>query len=398
MARIDGTLVSRGAGGTFAEMDGVVFAMPALVRLLRRDGRDLVATRAERYWWEFEDPLPAAVATLLPALDGAFYDVGANTGFYSVLVGRLCPEVVVRAFEPVPEIADYFADNIALNRLRIEVERVALSDTDGSADLHLPPADHGLIESSASLNAAFKDQVASTIRVRCERLDAAQQRLGDERVSLIKIDVEGAEDLVLAGARDCLERSRPVVAVELLPLSRFDVVAEIMDSLDYRLLSLHPGLHVVEEPAPRFIASSWNQLLVPSERVEEVVGLLRGAAPLLHGGVPELTSRERLLWDQAIIERRAAALELEELRGRVMHAHAQATRAEDRAAQATHDVQGLRARLDEAEARTAHAEGRAADAEARAANAEAHVAELLSSTSWSVTAPLRRVSSMLRSP
>lgn len=370
-------------------MDGIVFAMPALVRLLRRDGRDLVAKRAERSWWEFEDPLPAAVAALIPTLDGAFYDAGANTGFYSVLAGRLRPEVVVRPFEPLPEIADYFADNMAVNRLQIHVERVALADTDGFADLHLPPASSGLIESSASLNAEFKEEVETSVRVRCERLDAAQERLGDERVAFIKIDVEGAEERVLAGARGCLERDRPIVAVELLPRSRYDVVAEIMEALDYRLLSLRPGLHVAEEPTPHFIARSWNQLLVPSERVDGVVATLECAARQLDSPVPELTDRERLLWDQALIERRAAAAEFEELQGHLIRANASVRRAEMAGAQAERDADDLRARLGEAEERAA-----AATAMARAA--EARVSEVLASTSWSVTSPLRWLSSRLR--
>jgi FkbM family methyltransferase len=384
--------------------DALVLAMPGLVRLLRQRGRDLVATRSAAHWCEFEDPLPLAVVALLDLVDGCFYDVGANTGFYSVLVGRLRPDVVVRAFEPVPEIAEHLVLNMSVNGLSIVPEQVALSDRDGSAQLHFPPDVHGLIESSASLNPSFKEEVVAAIDVRCERLDSAQSRLGDERVGFVKIDVEGAEELVLAGAGDCLRRDRPFVAVELLPRARFDVVAGVMADHGYRLLSMRPGLEVAEETEPHYIEESWNQLLVPAERFDDVVARLTAAAGAIAVDRDTLTSRERLLFDSAIVERRAGQAELDDLAGlladterilreqiAVLEVQLQDARSERDAATdalrpAQEQVESLRRELAEERARADQEQARADDAELR-------TRELTESTSWRVTAPLRRVSS-----
>ncbi len=361
-------------------MDRLVVGMPGLVRLLRHGGRDLVATMASRYWWEFEDPLPLAVAALIDGVDGSFYDVGANTGFYSVLVGRLRPDLTVRAFEPVPRIADHFDENMAVNGLPVVVERVALSDEDGQAELYLPPDDHGLIESSASLDPSFKEKVAATLVVRCERLDAAQARLGDERIGFMKIDVEGAEGRVLAGAVGCLERDRPIAAVELLPRAPFDFLAELMRTHGYALVSMRPGLEVAVETAPRFIEDSWNQLLVPAEELDDVLARLAAAAAVaqVDDEALDLTVRERLLWDQATVERRAGQAELEEMAELLAGSGAEID---------------LVSRLQVVEAQRDEARKQRDDNDALAREAERRVAELTASTSWRVTSPLRWMSS-----
>jgi len=121
------------------------------------------------------------------------YDVGANTGFYSALVGRLSPTTVVRAFEPIPAIADFARENLAIAGLdvdRVTLEQAALSDRPGTAELFLPPEIPGRIESSASLLSDFKPTVVESVTAATETLDGANERFSGERVGLIKIDVE----------------------------------------------------------------------------------------------------------------------------------------------------------------------------------------------------------------
>jgi hypothetical protein len=72
-------------------------------------------------------------------------------------------------------------------------------------------------ESSLSLaNASQQRTVAASYQVRARRLDEIVREVGVTRVDAVKIDVEGAEFLVLKGAAETLARYRPVVSVELL--------------------------------------------------------------------------------------------------------------------------------------------------------------------------------------
>lgn len=261
-------------------MGNLPYAIPSFVRLSRRLGRDQVAAQSIDGWWRFEDPLPGVLAALAQGATDAFYDVGANTGFYSVLVGRIAPSQKVRAFEPIPEIARYLRQNLAVAGLedRISVEETALSSSSGDAEIFLPPSGHGLVESSASLLSDFKESIASALVVRTETMDHFNDRHAGEPVGLIKIDVEGAEHLVVKGAPAVLARHRPIVAIELLHRAEFASIGSTFSELDYRFFSMRPGFDIREQDALSYDADSWNHLLVPAEKVDQVILRLDDAA------------------------------------------------------------------------------------------------------------------------
>jgi FkbM family methyltransferase len=236
---------------------------------------DFVANVAAAGWWDWEDPLPVVFAGLQQEFPGAFYDVGANTGFYSVLMARLDPDRTVRAFEPLDFIAQSCRVNLELAGVTTAfVEPVALSDHDGPTQIYLPPAEGPLIATKASLDRTFNSEIAGSVTIACERLDTANQRLGAEPIGMVKVDVEGAEHLVLAGAHATVARCRPLLTVELLESARFDAVVEFQDAHDYVSATLQPGLQVQVRQRPSYVADSWNHLLVPAERVDAVVARL----------------------------------------------------------------------------------------------------------------------------
>ena len=70
-------------------------------------GRDHVASTIARTGWRsFEQPLPQVLAAIATEARGAVYDVGANTGFYSLLARHVNRRVPVRAFEPYPPVLE----------------------------------------------------------------------------------------------------------------------------------------------------------------------------------------------------------------------------------------------------------------------------------------------------
>jgi hypothetical protein len=92
---------------------------------------------------------------------------------------------------------------------------------------------------------------------RCERIDVPRRTLDEYRlqnVSFIKIDVEGQEMNVLAGAAHTLERCRPTLLIEVLAiLSRTDIRTELaaIENLGYRGSFLQHGqLHPICEFEP----------------------------------------------------------------------------------------------------------------------------------------------------
>jgi hypothetical protein len=70
--------------------------------------------------------------------------------------------------------------------------------------------------SLSSANASQEGAIAASYPVRARRLDDIVKEAGVARVDAIKIDVEGAELMVLKGASETLDRYRPAIAVELV--------------------------------------------------------------------------------------------------------------------------------------------------------------------------------------
>lgn len=120
-----------------------------------------------------------------------FLDIGANVGGYSLfMAGLLGARAHILAFEPQPDVRAEFTYNLAQNpAARIEILPVALCDHDGVVDLHIAPHNKG----ESSLHGA-----GEALSVPARTLLSVLQERHITRVDAVKIDVEGAEDLVLA--------------------------------------------------------------------------------------------------------------------------------------------------------------------------------------------------------
>ncbi|MFL5913866.1 MAG: FkbM family methyltransferase [Gaiellaceae bacterium] len=141
-------------------------------------------------------------------------DVGAHIGFYSLLAAREAPDAAIVAFEPDP----YNAAALRLNVRRagaanVRVVERAAHDRAGRATFRQNEATTG---SSLVLRVVGVGP-ARDIEVETTTLDAELGNLAGRRL-LLKLDVEGAERIVLRGAAETLRGAAAVTAiVELHP-------------------------------------------------------------------------------------------------------------------------------------------------------------------------------------
>lgn len=181
-----------------------------------------------------ELPVQQALATRLRRGD-TFVDVGANVGFFSLLAARLVgPTGRVVAIEALGPAADVIEANAARNGLSVEVLRLAVGD--GRADtIGLWTTRH---PGGAATEAGDRPpDVTGRVDVPASSLD---QLLVGGRLApptLVKIDVEGAELAVLAGARQLLREGRPTLLIELDGPTP-EVVAAKRATLDERLAAV----------------------------------------------------------------------------------------------------------------------------------------------------------------
>ncbi len=173
--------------------------------------------------------------------NSVFVDIGANVGYYSVLAGLLGAKVW--AFEPHVRNVWLLQKNAHINRLQINIVPQALADEERLM-IYDPIAGNGAI---SPLGEGLPPEGQQLLRT--TTLDSVLSH--EKKVDVIKIDVEGAEGLVMLGAKHVLAK-RPLVFSEFSPngikaVSGIDPLVYLEMFKDYSLAvisadgTLHPA-------------------------------------------------------------------------------------------------------------------------------------------------------------
>lgn len=151
-------------------------------------------------------------------------DLGANIGYFTLLAAKLVGEKgKVFAFEPEPKNYNYLLKNIAINNYKNVVAlQKAVSDKNGKTKLYICDYDsgHHTINRPGGLEAYSRGR-----EIKIEEIDIETIRLDEffkgkeELIDVIKMDVEGAEALVLAGMDNILKKNKKLrIFTEFFPL------------------------------------------------------------------------------------------------------------------------------------------------------------------------------------
>jgi FkbM family methyltransferase len=171
-------------------------------------------------------------------------DIGANIGFYTCLfAAAVGPRGRVLAFEPTPVTFAALQENVRRNGFgNVEVQEVALSDRAGTATFHVFPQGADAYNSLGA-STAWGTVSAEEVTVRTAPLDELLAAIPPASISVVKIDVEGAEALVLSGGSRFFERlEETVVMIELNEEAARQCGSTIREVLD-RMQSLGYAAH-----------------------------------------------------------------------------------------------------------------------------------------------------------
>lgn len=136
--------------------------------------------------------------------DSVVVDVGANIGLYTMRQGSRAVYGRVLSFEPSPDTFRRLTSNIQLNGLNnVTLVNAAIGSEEGTVPF--------FIHAYSTRARVSKETVAGTVEVPCATLDAATQRYGFDQIDIMKIDTEGHERAVLAGAKLALSRTKRLV-------------------------------------------------------------------------------------------------------------------------------------------------------------------------------------------
>ncbi len=205
--------------------------------------------QSEKDYWlgTYELDLQAAIRELVkPGMIA--YDVGANIGYISLMLARQVAENGhVFSFEALPENQNRFIKNMESSGLgdRITLEKAAVVDQPGKVQFQIGPSGGmGKVVGSAGRQEYTYTQ---TIQVPGLSLDNYVFEQGKPAPHVVKMDIEGGEILALPGMQQVLDKSRPLLMLELHGPQAAQVAWEILTEKAYRICLMHPGFPQVKK-------------------------------------------------------------------------------------------------------------------------------------------------------
>jgi FkbM family methyltransferase len=189
-----------------------------------------------------------------PAKDAL--DIGANIGLFTVLIAqKLTSPHKVLAVEPTPLALSYLRRNLIRNGLAdsVIVYEGLVADKGGPYTLKIIPGKEEYSSLGDMVHSSIVGRAYQVAQVEGETVDSLVTRFGLQP-GLIKIDTEGAELLVLRGARQTLLKYHPILLSELADSllntlgGSSNQVVELLIELGYRIINVDYPEKPVQAP------------------------------------------------------------------------------------------------------------------------------------------------------
>lgn len=206
----------------------------ALGARMRLSPYNNVAEKRLLFTPQYFDPAERRLLAAMLRDDFVFLDIGASVGGYALfMAAHAGPTARILAVEPLPEIFERLVYNIRLNAFaNIKAICCALADRDGEVTLFVNANNRG----ETSVRVVSADSCSAQMRVPARSLLSVIRDEGYSRVDAIKLDIEGAEDLVLEPFfRDAPRHLWPgLIIMEFNLLQAGAELEQRLHALDYR--------------------------------------------------------------------------------------------------------------------------------------------------------------------
>ena len=213
--------------------------------------------------------------------DGCFVDVGVNLGQTLLTVKSIRPDWEYVGFEPNPYCIFYVMNVVKANDLdACTVYPFGIGESTGAMDLRL----NSLTGGEGSIVAGFRSESQYKRRIKVPILGAEflPDELMERKVGVLKVDVEGGELDVFRAMVAVLEKNKPLIISEVLPVGdpaseqgtfrkeRQDALLTIFRDLGYRIIRLHidGSRELLDDIEVHSEIRLSNYLFVPAEKVD----------------------------------------------------------------------------------------------------------------------------------
>ncbi len=199
-------------------------------------------------------------------------DIGANTGYYSLLAKAVNPDCKVYGFEPIPHIFNWYLENCKINNFDINCYNLAISDIKGENTIYMANTNQNVY--SASLIEQFAISHSSDkVHPLCINSTSLENFIEDnniESINLIKVDVEGLEIKVLKGMGNFLSKYKPSMLIEVLSDEIGLELSQLLNPLNYHFYILDKlGLPIKTDR----ISANDNNFFICQKEVSEQLKL-----------------------------------------------------------------------------------------------------------------------------
>ena len=193
------------------------------------------------------------------------FDIGANTGVYTLVAKAVNSNAEVHGFEPFPSIFKKYQQNLSLNTYRVEANKLAVSNNNGQAVIYSADADFAY---SVTVNQnLWAGADAHKIEIETITLDSYIKQKGLGKIDLVKVDVETHEPEVIEGFKEHLQLFRPIFLIEVLNQDVADKLEPYFADGSWRYFNIDEKTGI--RPAITITKSDYyNFLFVPQEKID----------------------------------------------------------------------------------------------------------------------------------
>lgn len=230
---------------------------------------------------------------LLPGLVGQsdeVLDIGANYAYYSERLSKLIPGGKVYAFEPIPftyDVASMLVKNLKLKN--VELYKKGVGQRTETMRFSVPKMEYGSLSAGQAHMANRNNEMVKgseyfisdkTEEFDCEVVDIDSFLLPKlTKLTFVKVDIEGAEYFALKGMEKTLEKFKPAILIEIVPvfLKSFSIETGFFqqyleNTLGYKIYIYNPGSKKLE--ATSSISEDRNYILLPATRLDNYKNLI----------------------------------------------------------------------------------------------------------------------------
>jgi protein O-GlcNAc transferase len=158
------------------------------------------------------------------SLGGVYLDVGANIGNHTIFFSMFCSAEQVYSFEIFDEFCDIIDKNIKLNNIsNVVLSRFGLGHANCSVTLSEINDNNVGMLSIDGIGGGYNIKTLDDVF-----------GLSDNKITLIKIDVEGFETNVIKGGLETIKKNKPIIITECRTESEFFEQKTIFDTINYK--------------------------------------------------------------------------------------------------------------------------------------------------------------------